>query len=193
MEATPNKKISIHFVASTSHGNLDYDSGAGPKYPRVSSPYLAWYQRCGQLAVCTEAPPALDPGAGRALYLETSLRYQPTTAFQMQINYTRNQLTRNDSGKVAFDDNIVSFRSIYQFSRSTFARMRLDYSNISSRVRAQLVAGWTSSPGTAIYAGYNDDTNYNGFNPYTGQHETGLHSNGRSFFIKMSYLFRRSF
>ena len=48
-------------------------------------------------------------------------------------------------------------------------------------------------PGTAFYAGYNDDFNYRGFNPYSGLPEQGLRSNGRTFFIKMSYLFRRSF
>ena len=71
--------------------------------------------------------------------------------------------------------------------------MRLDYSNISTRFRPQLIFGWTPSPGTALYVGYQENLNYNNRNPYTGQHEPGLHSNGRTFFIKMSYLFRKSF
>ena len=53
--------------------------------------------------------------------------------------------------------------------------------------------GWTPSPGTAVYAGYNDDINYNGYNPYTRQREQGFVGNGRTFFIKASYLFRKSF
>jgi hypothetical protein len=53
--------------------------------------------------------------------------------------------------------------------------------------------GWTPNPGTALYVGYNDDFSYNGFNPYTRLPEPGLHGNGRSFFIKASYLFRKSF
>ena len=32
----------------------------------------------------------------------------------------------------------------------------------------------------------------NAFNPFTGQFEPGLRRNGRTFFIKVSYLFRRS-
>ena len=79
-----------------------------------------------------------------------------------------------------------------KFTREIFARLRLDYSNIQSRVRPQLVLGWTPSPGTAVYAGYNDDLNYNGYNPYNGRLEPGFSGNGRSFFIKMSYLFRKS-
>jgi len=41
--------------------------------------------------------------------------------------------------------------------------------------------------------GYNDDMNRNGFNPFTGDLEPGFRRNGRTFFIKMSYLIRKSF
>ncbi|MGE3466588.1 MAG: sugar-binding protein [Pyrinomonadaceae bacterium] len=193
VEASPARQWFLLFVLSQNFGSLDYDFGAGPKFPRVSAPYVQWYDTCGQFAVCTVPPPALDPGAGDLTYIESSVRYQPTTAFQVQVNYNRSRLTRNDTGRVAFDDNIFSLRSTYQFSRNVFTRVRLDYSNISSRVRPQVVFGWTPSPGTAIYAGYNDDLNYNGFNPYTGIREPGFSGNGRTFFIKMSYLFKKSF
>ncbi|MBA2647292.1 MAG: hypothetical protein H0U81_10885, partial [Pyrinomonadaceae bacterium] len=43
------------------------------------------------------------------------------------------------------------------------------------------------------YVGYNDDINRNGYSPFTNQLEPGFRRNGRTFFIKMSYLFRRSF
>jgi hypothetical protein len=55
----------------------------------------------------------------------------------------------------------------------------------------QYLFSWTPSPGTALYVGYNDDMNYNGFSPFTGLHESGFRRNGRTFFIKTSYLFRR--
>lgn len=194
VEASPVKQWFVLLVLSQNFGSLDYDFGAGPKYPRASSPYVQWFETCGQFApVCTTPAPRQDPGAGDMTYIESSVRYQPTTAFQIQVNYNRSRLTRYDTGIVAFDDNVFSLRSTYQFTRNVFARMRLDYSNIASRVRPQFVFGWTPSPGTAIYAGYNDDLNYNGFNPYTGRREPGLSGNGRSFFIKMSYLFKRSF
>lgn len=193
VEASPTKQLFFLTVLSYSKGDLDYDFGAGPKYPRVSAPYLAWQARCSANPDCTEPEPGLDPGPGDNLFIETSIRYQPTSALQAQLNYTRSRLTRHDTGRVAFDDNVVSLRSVYQFTRSTFARLRIDYSNISSRVRPQLIFGWTPSPGTAFYAGYNDDMNYNGFNPYTGQREAGFRGNGRTFFMKASYLFRKSF
>lgn len=193
IEASPNKQLFLLTVLSYQTGVLDYDFGAGTKYPRVSAPYLAWQSRCQNVIGCTESAPALDPGAGDMLYIESSIRYQPTSAFQTQFNYNRRKLTRDDSGRVAFDDNIYSLRSTYQFTRNIFTRVRLDYSNISTRFRPQVIFGWTPSPGTAIYAGYNDDLNYNGVNPYTGLAENGFRGNGRTFFIKASYLFKRSF
>ena len=84
-------------------------------------------------------------------------------------------------------------RTTYQFTRFIAARARLDYSTLGSRARAQVLLGWTPNPGTAFYAGYNDDLNRDGFNPFNGHLEPGFRRNGRTFFIKMSYLFRRSF
>jgi len=179
VETSPVKQIFGLFVLSYSKGNLDYDLGAGP-YRRVSPAAFAGSSK-------------IDPGPGDQLYIEGSIRYQPTTAWQAQFNYTRTKLVRNDTDRVAFDDNVFSLRSTYQFTRDIFARLRLDYSNISTRLRPQLVVGWTPSPGTALYAGYNSDFNYNGFNPYTRIPEPGFRSNGRSFFIKASYLFKKSF
>ncbi len=89
-------------------------------------------------------------------------------------------------------DNIFSLRSTYQFTRFTFARARMDFATLAANVRGQFLLGWTPNPGTSLYVGYNDDINRNGYSPFTSQLEPGFRRNGRTFFIKMSYLFRRS-
>jgi len=166
IETTPNKKFFAFVLVDHTWGQMDYDLGAN-----------------GQN----------NPGPGNQLFIESSFRYQLTTDFQTSLNYNKVRLVRNDTGRVAFDDNIFSSRTTYQFSRNVFARLRLDYSTISEKVRPQLVFGWTPSPGKALYIGYSDNFNYYSRNPYNGVPEQGLHSNGRTFFIKMSYLFRKSF
>jgi hypothetical protein len=181
LETQPNKQWFYSFFMDNTWGLMDYDLGAG-HFPRAS--YAA--QTYGQ-----NAP--YDPGPGHQMWIESQIRYQPTTALQTQLNYTRIKLRRYDTGLVAFEDNIFSSRSTYQFSRYTFLRVRMDYSSLSRHFRPQVVGGWTPNPGTAFYVGYNDDLNYNGFNPYTGQYEPRFHGNGRTFFIKASYLFKRSF
>jgi hypothetical protein len=192
IETTPTKKLFAFVLVDHTWGQMDYDFGAG-RFQRASAAYTEWFERCGRIPGCTERAPGLDPGPGNQLFIESSIRYQPTTAFQTQLNFNKVRLVRSDTGRLAFDDNIFSSRSTYQFSRDFFARLRLDYSTLSRRISPQFVAGWTPSPGTALYVGYQDNLNYNNRNPYTGQHEPGLHSNGRTFFIKMSYLFRKSF
>lgn len=182
IETAPVKQFFANVFVQYRFGQFDYDFGAGEDFPRISPAAILLGQN---------AP--LDPGAGNQLTIDTSFRYQPTTAFQTQLNYTKARLVRRDTGFVAFDENLFSSRSTYQFTRDIFARLRLDYSAISKRVRPQLVLGWTPSPGTALYVGYNDDVSYNGYNPYTGRHEPGIHGNGRTFFIKASYLFKKSF
>jgi hypothetical protein len=134
-----------------------------------------------------------DPGPGDSWRFEGGVTYQPTAALNANFGYTKERLTRYDTDRVAFDDNIFSVRTTYQFTRFIFARGRVDYDTLASQVRGQFLFGWTPNPGTAFYVGYNDDLSRNGFNNFNGQLEPGLRRNGRTFFIKMSYLFRRSF
>ncbi len=70
---------------------------------------------------------------------------------------------------------------------------RIDYNSLSSKASGQMLLGWNPSPGTAFYVGCNDNFNYSGFNPYTGQLEPGFERNNRTFFIRASYLFWKSF
>jgi hypothetical protein len=193
IETTPNKKLYLFFFTDYTAGQMEYDFGAGPDFPRASQAYVNYLQQCELIPSTCGNVPGLDPGPGDQWMVESTVRYQPTTAFQTQLNYTKRRLVRHDTGRVAFDDNIYSWRSVYQFTRNVFARLRLDYSSLSHRARPQFVFGWTPSPGKALYVGYNDDMNYNGYNPYTGRRESGLRGNGRTFFIKASYSFRKSF
>ena len=135
----------------------------------------------------------LDPGPGDSSDVSLFFTYQPTQALRTLFSYTRSKLTRNDTGRVAFSDQIYSLHADYRFTRFLFMRGRLDYDWLSANVLGQLLLGWTPNPGTAVYVGYDDYLNYNGFNSVTGRFEPGLHRNERVFFLKMSYLFRHSF
>ncbi|HKY27458.1 MAG TPA: DUF5916 domain-containing protein [Pyrinomonadaceae bacterium] len=178
---TPSKKFYADFNISYIWNAFDLDFGAGPKFPRVSPAAL----------LDPDAPQ--DPGPGKEFRADVNFTYQPTGVLRLDLGYTKDRLVRNDTGLVAFDDNIFSLRSTYQFSRFVFARARIDYDSLEANVRGQFLLGWTPNPGTAFYVGYNDDINHNGFNRFTGQLEPGFRRNGRTFFIKLSYLFRRSF
>jgi len=196
--SNPNKKYNLNFLTIRGWGNMDFDFGSLPKYPRVSPVALAAAEaRAAGMCDTRPLPSAClapqDPGPGDFFHFDVGLTYQPTNALNARLSYTKERLRRYDTDKLAFDENIVSLRSTYQFTRFLFARGRVDYDTLASNVKGQFLLGWTPNPGTAFYVGYNDDLNRNGFNPFTSQLEPGFRRNGRTFFIKLSYLFRRSF
>jgi len=203
-QSNVNKKFNFNFFANQSYGNLDYDFGAGPKYPRVSIPAVT--SRAATAAGLCKPPvlktdPPLppvclapqDPGAGSFFNFNGGMTYQPSTPLNINLSFTKQRLRRYDTGRLAFDENIVSVKATYQFTRFIFARGRIDYDSLNSNFKGQFLFGWTPNPGTAFYVGYNDDINYNGYSPFTSQLEPGFRRNGRTFFIKLSYLFRKSF
>jgi hypothetical protein len=196
--STPMKKVDFNMFINRVAGSLDFDFGAGPRFPRVSLPAVA--ARNAQAAgLCNgPVPPPVctapqDPGPGAFLHFDGSVNYRPSTPLNLSLSFTKERLRRYDTGLLAFDENIVSLRSTYQFTRFIFARGRIDFDSLASNVKGQFLFGWTPNPGTALYIGYNDDLSRNGFNPFSGQLEPGFRRNGRTFFIKMSYLFRKSF
>ena len=196
--SVPSKKYSFNAFVNRRWGHLDYDFGAGPRFPRVSTAAVAardaaargFCNRSPLPAVCS-AP--LDPGPGEFFHFDADGTYQPTNELRFTLSFTKERLRRNDTKLLAFDENIVSLRGTYQFTRFMFARARVDFDSIASNVKGQFLFGWTPNPGTAFYAGYNDDLNRSGFNPFSGKLEPGFRRNGRTIFIKMSYLFRKSF
>ena len=194
----PSKKYSINLFAGQNFSSFDFDFGAEPKFSRASPSAIAARQaelagRCNVNPLPVVCLALQDPGPGKEFSASLNFSYQPTNALSMSLNYTKDRLVRRDTGLLAFDDNIYAFRSTYQFTRFIFLRARVDYDTLSSGAKAQFLLGWTPNPGTALYVGYNDDLVRNGFSPFTGQLEPGFRRNGRTFFIKMSYLFRKSF
>jgi hypothetical protein len=182
VETRPSKKYSFFVLSLYRWGQLDFDFGTeNPRFPRVSPAALAFGQ---------DAP--LDPGAGNQWTIQSSATYQPTDALRLSLDYNKARLVRQDTGLVAFDDDIYSLRGTYQFTRFVFARGRVDYTSLGRNARGQFLLGWTPNPGTSLYVGYNDDMNRNGLNPFTREEEPGFRRNGRLFFIKMSYLIRKS-
>ncbi|MCI0415878.1 carbohydrate binding family 9 domain-containing protein [bacterium] len=174
----PSKKYSFTVYIDNSWNNLDFDFGAGPKFPRVSPAALA------------DPDASLDPGPGRSKYASVTATYQPAEALKLAVDFTKSSLVRNDTKLPAFEQNLYSLRANYSFTRFTFARARIDYDSLTASIRGQFLAGWTPNPGTSLYLGYNEDFNYNGYDPFTNRYEQGLHRNTRTFFVKLSYLFR---
>jgi hypothetical protein len=202
-----SKKIQFNGQVTHRWGHFDLDFGNGDKYPRVSPIALAHSEaqaeakaagECNETdadkrpAICTIGAP-LDPGRGNLLQFSGSVTYQPTNELRASFSVNSQRFKRYDTDRVAFNVNILTTRGTYQFTKATFARLILDYNTMNSRLRSQALFGWTPSPGTAFYAGYNDDLNYDSRHPFTREIVPGFRRNSRTLFIKMSYLIRKGF
>lgn len=207
---TINKKLSVYGFVGSIFNSFDYDFGGGPRYPRASPAFINYlnspqYRNYIQGLYAYQAdpvnnpypnfaePPQLDPGKGWQFDAEFGAEYKPMDPLRISVNYTKSKLTRNDSKETAYDTNIFSVRSTYQFTRFIYVRSRIDYDTLQANASGQLLFGWSPTPGKALYVGYNDNFNYKGFSPFTNQAEPGFERNSRTFFIRMSYLFRKSF
>ncbi|NNE65523.1 MAG: carbohydrate binding family 9 domain-containing protein [Pyrinomonadaceae bacterium] len=170
---------------------FDFDFGASEKFPRVSPVYLQYL--IDRMTNPNLEEPPIDPGKGRLLRMELNVEVQPTDPLNIRLSYDRRRLTRKDNDLTAFDSNIYSLRTTYQFTRFVSTRARFDYNNIDGGFDTQLLFGWTPSPGTAFFVGYNDTSSYKGYNPYTETFDPGFRRDSNTFFIRLSYLFRKSF
>jgi hypothetical protein len=163
-----------------SFNNLDYDFGAGPDFPRVSPAAILLGQ---------DAP--LDPGEATGLYYGVGTELKPTDSLSFYLNYRKSRLKRDATNLLAYESNSYSFSSTYQFTRFVNLKARVYYDTLSDRIFGQYTFAWTPSVGKALYIGYNSSVNYRGY--AFGQPQTGFLQLNRTFFIKLSYLFRKSF
>lgn len=185
------RKFRLEAEIGFGQNQFDFDFGASERFPRVSPVYLQYLIDL-QTNPNLEEPP-IDPGKGLLWGWELEAEFQPTDPWNIRFSYDRRILKRHDNGNIAFDSNLFSLRSFYQFTRFTFARARFDYNTVRGNFDSQLLFGWSPNPGTAFYAGYNDASSYRGYNDYTEMFDTGFRRNNSTFFVRASYLFRRSF
>jgi len=175
----PSEALVFSVTLSNSWDVFDYDFGAGPKFPRVSP------------AALIDASARLDPGPASSQSVGGDVTWRPMDALRTSVEASRNTLVRNDNGRTAYDATLVSWRTTYQFTRFVFVRLRTDWDSAVATLRGQYLFGWTPNPGTAIYAGYSDVATIHGFDPETGAAVPGFRRNGRTLFVKASYMLRK--
>ena len=176
--SAPTEAVAFSATVSRSWDVFDYDFGAGPKFPRVSP------------AALLDAAAPFDPGPARSRSLGGEVTWRPTNNLRTSLDVSRNALVRNDNGLTAYNSTLLSWRTAYQFTRFTSVRLRTDWDSVNAMLRGQYLFSWTPNPGTALYAGYNDEAAIDGFDRFTGDYVPGYRRTGRTVFLKLSYMMR---
>jgi hypothetical protein len=140
----PSQRVSFSAAYDRSWNNLDFDLGAGPRYPRVSPAALA------------DPRAALDPGPADWRSYSGTLTLQPFEALRLAATYENGRLVRDDTGRVVFHQQLVSLRAQHAFTRFTSLRARVDYDSLYRRLFQQLVFAWAPRPGKALHVGYDE-------------------------------------
>jgi hypothetical protein len=89
LNPTPSKKYSFNAFVNHNSGTLDFDFGAGPKFPRVSPGALAAAE-ARDSGVCNQVPlPAVcrapqDPGPGSFWHFDGGVTYLPDSRYQCE-------------------------------------------------------------------------------------------------------------
>ena len=178
---TPGRRWTLTENLDWSWKAFDYDFGGGPKYPRVSP------------AALSDPNAPLDPGTGATFDATIALALRPFAALRLDASWTKSRLRRKDTRLVAYNEDLWTGQAVYQLSHFASVRLRADYSKSFSTLRPQLLLAWTPNPGTAIYAGYNDDLATEEYNAAIGSWRHVMQRNARTVFFKVSYLVRRTF
>jgi hypothetical protein len=139
--------------------------------------------------------------------LSTTMTLHPLRSLQVENTYLLTRLVTGHSGQGIFNDHILRSKWNYQITRELSLRWITQYDAVlpssaftslqkSKDVNFDFLVTYLVHPGTAIYVGYN--SNLQNLDPALrlnnlGQTQTGdrLINDGRQFFIKVSYLFRR--
>ncbi|MGD2122166.1 MAG: DUF5916 domain-containing protein [Gemmatimonadota bacterium] len=134
-----------------------------------------------------------DPYQGESTRATAGFTYQPSDKLQADANLTYVDFTRESDGEKIYDYPIYWGRLTYQLNRYLFFRGILEYNEYKNELLTDLLASFTYIPETVVHVGYGtlrDKVRWGG--PEWGYVDSDeFLETKRSFFVKMSYLWRR--
>ena len=131
-----------------------------------------------------------DPFLGRSLDGFVSVTLRPSARFQTNLTTNLRRFTRLDTGDEEFDVRIYRARTTYQFSDRLLVRNITEYDSWNGTVGANLLVTYRINAGTVGFIGY-DHRLQRGINFNDELFDSrDLTRTSRSFFMKLSYLFR---
>jgi len=204
-------------TGSSTLRNSDFDTLPGDRrYPFWHQEFFAatqvfsWLQMDVNFGQGTDInfEPATNfqPQRATTHYHTINMTLRPIPKLTIDTTYLRTHLKDLHSDVTLFDDHIIRTKWNYQVNRELSFRTILQYNatlpnqaltdlDIKKGLNADFLVTYLIHPGTALYVGYNSD--YQNYDFDQIDHHTGLFrtrrpliSDGKLFFVKLSYLFR---
>jgi hypothetical protein len=123
-----------------------------------------------------------NPYLGYKHIFETWLSFLPNPRLKTELDFTKNTFWREKGGEQVYDYNIIRSKTTYQFTKKLFLRSILEYNAYWDELTTDFLLSYMYNHGTVFFFGYGGlyDTN----------HDMPFRQNSRSFFVKISYLWR---
>lgn len=170
-----------------------------------------------QGAVTVVVPAGQLPVEGDETFVSLTTSVKPMSRLQIDNTYLLDRVKHNPIDRSVFNSNIIRSKWNYQFTRELSFRFIAQYNGLlanpqftdlqtTKNMNYDFLVTYLAHPGTAVYVGYN--TNLENVAPELCLHvggstqcdpngpgllrtQDGFINDGRQFFVKISYLFRR--
>lgn len=146
------------------YGGIEYDIGKSIYYS-TDNPYL---------------------GYRRVIFAYFTVR--PNSRIKAELEYSKSTFWQEKGGDLVYDYDIIYTKTTYQFSKQLFLRSIIEYNAYWKKVSTDILLSYMHNYGTVFFFGYGSlfEREYDSRrNEYLD-----FRQNQRSFFIKISYLWR---
>jgi hypothetical protein len=136
-----------------------------------------------------------DPFVGNSVYYSLDVTLQPNARLTQDFSYIYEHFNRLSDDERIYDLCILVSRTTYQFNKYLFIRGLVQYDSFRKEVLTDLLASFTLIPGTVVHVGYGSLHRKQHWNEefQNWEQQKGMgryYQTTRSFFLKVSYLYR---
>jgi hypothetical protein len=124
----------------------------------------------------------ISPYLGYSRLINGSVMLRPNSRLSEELSLIKSTFWQEKAGKLVYDYNIIRSKSTYQFTKKLFLRTILEYNSYWKELTSDILLSYMHNYGTVFFIGYGG--------LYDRDELMHLRQNSRSFFIKLSYLWR---
>lgn len=130
-----------------------------------------------------------EPFQGLSNRFTAELNYQPIENIESDLSVLYSDFTRESDSRKIYEYPIFRERLTYQVNRYLFFRAIVEYNRYRHQILTDFLASFTYVPGTVVYLGYGSLYQKEAWEETPWVYD-GFTEVQRSFFFKMSYLWR---
>lgn len=123
-----------------------------------------------------------NPYLGYARFLQSQITFRPDTHLTEDFIFTKSTFWQEKGVEQVYDYNILRSKTTYHFTRRLFLRTILEYNTYWKELSTDILLSYMYNYGTVLFVGYGG--------LFDRDENMHFRQNQRTFFIKLSYLWR---